>query len=130
MSTENIIVTTLLLLISTTSISVIGYWHLATHGTWRQWPAGQSLMALLAIIAAGFGWGGVNRLLGDYALKQPILCVLYGGVVIALVMIGVTIHKEMAAGKARIAATEKKDHTGLVTIVVATTPEEKSDGKL
>lgn len=128
MSIENTIVTILLLLVSTASITVILYWHLATHGTWRQWPAGQSLMGLLTIIAAGFGWGGVNRLLGDYALKQPILCFLYGGVVIALVMIGVTIHKELRLGRARVLA-KVPPATGPVAVIVATTTEEKPNGR-
>lgn len=130
MSMITIITTSLLLLIFVLSVTVITYWHLATHGTWRKWPAGQSLMALLTIIALGFGWGGVNRLLGDYALKQPILLVLYGLFAVGIAMIGVTIHKEMAAGKERQAAKAPEEQTGLITIVVATTNEENTDGKL
>ena len=130
MSIIAIFTTSLLLLIFVLSVTVIIYWHLATRGTWRKWPAGQSLMALLTIIALGFGWGGVNRLLGDYAWKQSILLVLYGLFAVGIAMIGVTIHEEMAAGKKRQAAKAPEDQTGLITIVVATTNEEKTDGKL
>lgn len=125
MSTS-IIVAALLLLIAAVSITVAIYWHLSTLGTWKQWPAGRSVMALLIIIGVSHGWGGTNRVLGDYALKQPILAGLYCVFAVALVMIGVTIHKEMATGKKLVA---KKDpaapQTGIITIAVATKPEEK-----
>lgn len=128
MNIGNLIVTALLLSIFFISTTVILYWHISTRGTWRQWPAGRSLMGLLAIIAAGFGMGGVNRLLGDYAAKQPILAAVYAAFAVALIIIGFTIHKELALGRARILA-KAPAATGPVAVIIATTTEEKLDGR-
>lgn len=99
------------------------YWHVATKGTWRQWPAGRSLMGLLAIITVGFGYGVVNRFLGPYAAKYAVAVGLYALFVGALVFIGLTIRKEMRSGKAKSTA-KYPIHTGPVTVIVATTNEE------
>lgn len=122
MSIEIIIVTALLLAISIIACIVILYWHTSTRGTWRQWPAGRSLMGLFVIIAAAFGWGGVNRMLGDYALKQPILTALYACFAVALAVIGLTIRKELTNGRARLAENPPTD-TGVIAVVMATTEE-------
>ena len=37
-------------LVSAASATVMAYWWITTRGNWWQWPAGRSLMALLAII--------------------------------------------------------------------------------
>lgn len=135
MSTETIVIATLLLLISTISTGVIIYWHTSTRGSWKQWPAGRSLMALLTIISLGHGWGGANRLLGDYALKQPILGVLYLCFAVALLIIGITIHKELARGEAKLLHPSHGPTTGSVAAVIlatttttTTTTEESTDG--
>lgn len=128
MSLQSIITAVLLLGISLIASTVIGYWHGVTRGTWRQWPAGQSLMALLVIIAVGFGFGGVNRFLGDYAAKDFILIALYTTFAAALVIIGLTIRKEMHDGKERLRQHKPKDPTGPVIITVATTNQEQTHG--
>ena len=106
--------------------SVAVYWHVMTKGTWRHWPAGQSLMGLLAIIAVGFSFGVLNRLLGDYPGRSLAGIVLYALFVGAIVMIGVTIRKEMRYGKKKL-REKHPDHTGPLTVVVATANEEKAD---
>lgn len=126
MTIETIIIATLLFIIGGTAATVVAYWHFTTKGSWKQWPAGQSLMALLIIIGVGHGWGGANRLLGDYALKQPILMCLYAVFALALVRIGITIHKEMVAGRAKLHTPEHGD--GVVALVIATTKEETPNG--
>lgn len=104
--------------------AVVVYWHIATKGTWRHWPAGRSLMGLLIIIMAGFGFGVINRYLGDYPAKFPIATALYGLFLGALAFIGSTIRAEMRAGKARARAKDTTPSTAPVTIVVASTNEE------
>ena len=43
-------ITILKLTASAFAFVVILYWHLSTKGTWKDWPAGRSLMTLLMII--------------------------------------------------------------------------------
>lgn len=111
----------LLGLISLTAGGVVLYWHLATRGTWRRWPAGRSLMGLLSIISIGFGFGAMNRHLGNYPAKFALAAVLYSLFWLALLFIGTTIRAEMRAGKARASAASS---TGPVTVAVACTNEE------
>lgn len=126
MTTQDFISAGLLGIIAAVAAWVIIYWHIATMGTWRQWPAGRSLMGLLSIIAVGFGYGVVNRFLGDYPARPVVSIVLYALFVGAIVVIGLTIRKEMRTGKRR--QREKfPTHTGPVTVVVATKNEETSD---
>lgn len=126
MTVEYVTTALLLTLISSIAFTVIIYWHITTKGTWRHWPAGQSLMGLLVIIAVGFGVGALNRLLGNYPAKDFILILLYTAFAAALSVIGLTIRKEMRAGKRRL---RRKAHpaTGPVIIAVATTNEETDD---
>jgi hypothetical protein len=100
------------------------YWHLATKGTWREWPAGQSLMGLLGIITVGFGFGVVNRFLGQYPGRQVIGILLYAAFVGAIIWIGLTVRKEMRNGKQRLRG-KCPTQTGPVTVTVATKNEEK-----
>lgn len=130
--TTTILVAILLLLMSSASTAVIIYWHFSTRGSWKQWPAGRSLMALLTIISLSHGWGGINRFLGDYALKQPILGVLYFCFAIVLVAVGITIHKELTRGKAKVLHPSNGPVTGGIAAVVlatTTTTEESTDDK-
>lgn len=113
--------------IALVAAAVVVYWHLATRGTWRHWPAGRSLMGLLAIITVGFGFGVINRFLGDYPAKFPLATALYAAFLGALIFIGSTIRAEMRAGKARANAKKNHPSTAPVTIVVATTNEENPD---
>lgn len=115
-----------ILLISAIAWTVIIYWHRATKGTWWDFPAGRSLMGLLGIIAFGFGWGVISRLLGDYPGKGIMSAVLYVLFISALIAIGLTIRKEMRAGKRRL--REKfPTHTGPVNVTVASKNEETED---
>lgn len=118
----------LLTIISITATVVVIYWHVATGGTWRQWPAGRSLMGLLGIIAVGFGFGVVNRFLGAYPAKYAVAVLLYALFVGAIIFIGLTIRKETIRGKA------KANHpsvpppvAGNVDMTVATEKEEAHD---
>lgn len=123
MSIESLISAALLGVIAVVAGAVAVYWHVKTRGTWRHWPAGQSLMGLLAIIAVGFGWGVINRFLGDYPARSLIGIVLYALFVGAIIMIGWTIRKEMRHGKKKL-REKHPDHTGPLTVVVATKNEE------
>jgi hypothetical protein len=123
----NSLITAILLgIISFVSGWVIIYWHVATKGTWKDWPAGRSLMGLLGIIFVGFGYGVANRFLGDWPGRAVFSMVLYALFVGAIIFIGYTIRKEMRTGKKKQRA-KYPTHTGPVTVTVATTNEEKHD---
>lgn len=109
-------------IVSLVAFETIIYWHRNTKGTWRDWPAGRSLMYLLLIIAFGFGYGVINQMLGAYPARAIIGVVLYVLFIGALIVIRCTIHAEMRRGKKRLQA--KANATGPVIITVATTNEE------
>lgn len=102
---------------------VIIYWWKATRGSWWNYPAGRSLMGLLGIIAVGFGWGVLSRILGDYPGRSIIAVVMYLTFIGALIAIGLTIRAEMKAGKQRIKA-KHPTHSGPVVVTVAENHEE------
>lgn len=118
-----------MLAVSGTALAVIIYWWIATRGSWMHWPAGWSLMGLLAIISIISGWAGLNTFVlpPRYDLKIPSYFVLYGLLEFALIAIGTTVHREMRRGKARQVQKSKngKAPTGPVTVIVASTNEEK-----
>lgn len=129
MSAMFIIVTTLKVTVSLTAVWTILFWHFSTKGSWRQWPAGRSLMSLLAIIFIGYAWRVVNRMVPDYALEEPLLGLLYIFFSISLIRIARTIRKELAAGKSETTVHPHDHNTGIIAVVAATTPEEKPDAK-
>lgn len=126
MTVQDIISAVLLGIISLVAGWVAAYWHLATKGTWRDWPAGQSLMGLLSIITIGFGFGVFNRIAGQYPGRPVVGIILYALFVGAIIWIGLTIRKEMRRGKQRT-RSKYPIHTGPVTVVVASKNEEKTD---
>lgn len=110
-------------IISAIASTIIIYWWRATRGTWKDYPAGRSLMGLLGIIAVGFGWGVMSRLVGDYPGRDVLAVLMYLTFISALVYIGITIRTEMRYGKQRL--TRKEPTTsGPVIVTVATTNEE------
>lgn len=117
----------LLGLISLTAFIVIFYWHGATRGTWKHWPAGRSLMGLLGIIAVGFGYGVVNALIGPagYPGKPVIGFALYFVFVGAIIFIGATIRKEIRRGRSK-ERHPSNPPTGTIDITVATEEKEPS----
>jgi DMSO/TMAO reductase YedYZ heme-binding membrane subunit len=116
----------LLGIIAVVALESVTYWHRATKGSWKHWPAGRSLMYLLVIIAAGFGYGVINQFLGQYPARALISFALYAGFVAALVIIRVTITVEMRRGKKRL-QQKTSDPTGPVTVTVASKNEESPD---
>lgn len=114
-----------MLAVAFTAIAVMSYWWIVTRGSWMHWPAGRSLMGLLLIIAGISGWAGINTLILPPRYEGKIISyfVLYAVLELALIVIGVTIHKEMKRGKARL-KRKNPSHTGPVTVTVATTNEE------
>lgn len=113
-----------LALIPVSSGAVIAYWWWKTRGTWMRYPAGRSLMGLLGIIFVGFGYGVVNRILGDYPAKSAVGFGLYVLFVGAIIAIGFTIRAEMRIGKKRLRAKHPA-HTGPLTVPVAAINEEE-----
>lgn len=103
--------------VSLVAFDIIIYWHRNTKGTWREWPAGRSLMYLLSIIALGFGYGVINQFLGQYAARPFVGFLLYMAFIGALIVIRFTIRSELRRGKSRL-----KDkfplHTGPIDVVV------------
>jgi hypothetical protein len=112
-------------LISAIAFTIIIYWWRATRGTWKDYPAGRSLMGLLGIIAVGFGWGFLSRIVGDYPGRNVIAVLMYLTFISALVYIGITIRQEMRYGKQRLNSKEPTT-SGPVTVIVAATNEETS----
>jgi protein-S-isoprenylcysteine O-methyltransferase Ste14 len=112
--------------VSLIAFETIIYWHTNTKGTWKNWPAGRSLMYLLLIIAFGFGFGVFNQFLGDYSLRPHIGFVLYVLFIGALIVIRITIRAEMKRGKQRLKATlPTTDDT--IDVTVATENEESNE---
>jgi hypothetical protein len=108
---------------------VIIYWHLATGGTWREWPAGRSLMGLLGIIAVGFGFGMVNRIIPFPLGKTFVGVGLYALFVGSIIFIGLTIRRELRVGrsKAQHPASTHSPATGSIDLPVATDKEPSDD---
>jgi hypothetical protein len=120
-----------MLIVAGTAIAVMAYWWAATKGSWMDWPAGRSLMGLLAIIAVISGWAGLNTIVLPPRYDGKIISyfVLYGLLETALVIIGVTIRREMKRGAERARKKQEKPSTGPVTVVVASENKEMPDGE-
>ena len=126
--TQPLLIVALIGAVALIALETIIYWHRSTRGTWRDWPAGRSLMYLLVIIATGFGFGVANQFLGQYPLRPLVGFVLYGAFIIALIGIRLTIRAEMRRGQKEKLKTTLPTTTGAVDITVATTNEESSHG--
>jgi uncharacterized membrane protein YfcA len=124
--TQPLFIVALIGLVSIIATETIVYWHRATRGSWRNWPAGRSLMYLLAIIATGFGFGVLNQFLGQYALRPAFGFVLYLAFIAALVIIRITIAAEMRRGRRQKLTTTLPTPDGAVDVTVATTNKESS----
>lgn len=134
---NNELVSAILLgLIPLTAGTVIFYWNHATGGrlrprkghwcpvgTWREWPAGRSLMGLLGIITVGFAYGVLNRFLGQYPAKFAVAVALYALFIGAIIFIGFTIRKELRVGAAKAAHPANPPVTGSIDITVASDPD-------
>lgn len=116
----------LISIISLIALESVFYWNRMTRGSWKEWPAGRSLMYLLIIIGVGFGYGVVNQLLGQYPARPFIGFGLYILFVSALVVIRLTIRSELRNGKRRL-REKHPTHTGPMNVVVASKNEEDSD---
>lgn len=116
--------------VSATAIAVMAYWWIVTRGSWMQWPAGRSLMGLLAIIALITAWAGLNTLVlpPRYDFKIISYFVLYGIFEAALLVILATIHREMKRGAARLRAKKPANPTGPVIVTVATINDTDPEG--
>lgn len=109
--------------VSLIAFETIIYWHRSTKGTWRNWPAGRSLMYLLTIIATGFGYGVINQFLGQYEGRALIGLLLYILFIGALIVIRLTIRAEMRRGQNRLKTTLPTSDTP-VDVTVATENKE------
>lgn len=116
-------------IVAGTAIAVMAYWWAVTHGSWMHWPAGRSLMGLLAIIAVITAWAGLNTFVlpAHYELKIFSYFALYAVFEVALVLIGITIHREMRRGAARL-LERKKAPAGPVIVTVATINDTTPEG--
>lgn len=112
--------------VSLIAFETVIYWHVNTKGTWREWPAGRSLMYLLMIIAFGFGYGVVNQFLGQYPARPFVGFGLYMLFIGALIVIRFTIRAEMRRGDRRL-KTKLPTHTGPIDVVVATENQEREE---
>lgn len=124
--TQPLFVVALIGLVSAVAFETIIYWHRGTRGTWREWPAGRSLMYLLLIIASGFGFGVINQFLGQYAVRPVIGFGLYLLFIAALVVIRLTIRTELRRGRSK-ERHPSTPPTGAIDITVATEKEPSND---
>lgn len=115
----------LMMIVSLTALAVIFYWWIATRGSWMEWPAGRALMGLLGIIVIISGWAAINTLWlqGPYPAKVYLYFALYTALEVSLLVIGITIKREMRRGRQRRQAKSEKQ-TGPITVVVASTAKE------
>jgi uncharacterized membrane protein YfcA len=117
----------LLFIVAAVATETVIYWHRKTRGTWREWPAGRSLMYLLIIISSGFGYGVINRFLGDYPARNLVSFVLYALFIGALLVIRKTIAAEMRRGRDKPLTTKLPTTTGPVDVAVASENQETPD---
>jgi hypothetical protein len=110
-------------IVSAIAFETVWYWHRGTRGTWRDWPAGRSLMYLLLIIAFGFGYGILNQFLGQYGARPFVGFGLYLLFIAALIIIRLTIRKELRTGRSKAAHPS----TQTIDITVATEKEPSND---
>lgn len=115
--------------VSLVAFETIFYWWRATKGTWKQWPAGRSMMYLLMIIAFGFGFGAINRVFGEYEARSVVSYLLYAAFIGGLIFIRRTIAAEMKRGERRQHKADMTTSTAPVTIIVATENREQSHGE-
>lgn len=115
-----------MLIVSLTAVVVMAYWWTATRGSWMDCPAGRSLMGLLGIIAVLTAWAGLNTFVlpAWYDWKIVSYFALYGIFELALIVIGITIRREMIRGAARAKQKLKNPKTGPVSVVVASENKE------
>lgn len=99
------------------ALETIVYWHRASKGNWKLWPAGRSMMVMLAIIGVAFAFGVVNNTIGPYEARPYVGTFLYSLFIAALILIRITIRKEMLIGKA-IDREEAGPVTGPVVVTV------------
>lgn len=114
-------------LVALVTLGLMAYWHFRTRGSWKEWPAGRSLMQLFAVIFILTGNAAINILVPPYPWKIHLYFGLYILLFVALIRIGFTIRSEMRKGLAREAAAAKKPKTGPVTVVVASENKEAAD---
>lgn len=114
-------------LVGLVTIGLMIYWHRATGGSWKLWPAGRSLMQLFGVIVIITGNAAINVMVPRYPGKVELYFGLYLLLLAALIRIGFTIRSEMRKGKAR--QREKQPHhtTGPISVIVATENKEYPD---
>ena len=106
-------------IVSAIAFETVIYWHRGTRGTWRDWPAGRSLMYLLLIIAFGFGYGIINQFMGQYAARSFVGFGLYLLFIAALIIIRLTIRKELRTGRSKAA------HPSIPTVDITVATEKE-----
>lgn len=70
---------------------VMGLWHVTTRGAWRYWPAGRSLMGLLACLAGITTVSSIARLMPGWQAESSLYTVGYLGTALAVASIATTI---------------------------------------
>lgn len=81
------------------ALFIIIYWWYKTRGSWIEWRAGQSLMALLAVIFFITGNAVINLfVLDDYAAKRWVYASMYVVMILALAFVWLTIRYELKTG--------------------------------
>lgn len=87
-------------LVSLSAAGVMAYWWIVTKGRWWDWPAGRSLMALLAIISVITGNAVIHSVfpIGP-ASKTITYALLYVLMLSCMGLIGCTIRTEMRKGQ-------------------------------
>ena len=93
-------------LVAATTVMVMASWWISTGGAWMRWPAGRSLMGLLAIIALITVNATLSVALGPaYPAKPLVYTVMYLLLWAAVLVIGATIMRVQRA------ANEKRKTT-------------------
>lgn len=100
--------------VSLVALTIMVYWHRVTKAGWKNYPSGRSLMGLLGIIFFITLNAAVQTILppGIPILARAVFYfTLYLVFIYALVSIGLTIRKEIRAGRAKELHPSTQPHT-------------------
>lgn len=78
-------------IVAVTTLAVMIAWHVRSRGAWWRYPAGQSVMGLLAIQFVILANAAFSTLYGPYDARALVYVVLYLVLELAIIGVGISI---------------------------------------